>query len=213
MPDDFQSNNPFIPPTPPAEPTKPAPTAPTQPENGGNSGAEGGEGTKPTPPVEPKVIGWDDKNPHARDTKANKNEGDDGVLPEDKKFIEDKINTGLDPLRIENNELKIRSEIMEFVDDNPEYRPYKEQIMKFKSHPSGAYANIPAEYIARIVSFNDQQKLGAEKERLAQQRAQETQGVGGSSTRKEGSGEKNWLNASKEDFEAHKRQALQNASN
>ena len=63
-----------------------------------------------------------------------------------------------------------------------------------------AYKNIPVKNIAAMVSSGDQQKLGAQKERLAADRAGKTRDPSGSA-RKPGAGKVDWGTAPKAAFD------------
>ena len=117
---------------------------------------------------------------------------------DDKQRLREVINKELTPI-------KIKLQISEFVQKNPEYAKYKGVMFKYKSHPS--YKGIPVSNIAAIVAAKDLQKLGAEKEREAQERASKAKNVG-STVRKPDGGKVDWLTASKEDFQAMKTKIL-----
>jgi len=96
-------------------------------------------------------------------------------------------------------------EVDALIRDNPELNKYRGVILKHMEHPS--YSNIPARNIAAMVSSEDQQKIGAKKERDAAKKAKETQG-GGSSARKTKGGEIDWANASPDQVAAKKQEIL-----
>lgn len=118
--------------------------------------------------------------------------------PEDKKRIDKLIEKRVTPvqqqLQQQNDELEVNTYLLE----HPEYGKYKGAILKYVAHP--AYAQIPVKNIAAMVSADDMQKLGAQKEREAQRKVAETRNPG--SGGKKPSGEKDWHTASKEEYNA-----------
>ena len=97
------------------------------------------------------------------------------------------------------------TEVDALIRSKPEYGKYRTAILKHMSHP--AYANVPAHNIAAIVSSNDQQKIGAQKEREAAEKAAETKG-GGSSARKPTGAKVDWDNATPEQVATKKQEIL-----
>jgi hypothetical protein len=133
---------------------------------------------------------------------AKKDEEDDPDLadmdPEDKKRIDKLIAKSVTPvqqqLQRQNDELEVNT----FLLEHPEYGRYKGAILKYVSHP--AYAQIPVKNIAAMVSADDMQKLGAQKERAAQQKIAETKNPG--SGGKKPSGGVDYRYAPKEEYQA-----------
>ncbi len=89
-------------------------------------------------------------------------------------------------------------EMSSFLKENPEYQEVKGSLEKFIDHP--VYKNVPVDFIAKAISADKAQKMGAAKVLQSQKKAKMSQ-VGGHPV-KQTTSEKDWLNASKEDFEA-----------
>jgi len=148
----------------------------------------------------------DDIEPEVRSEKK-KEEGkpggdeDDEIDPDDEKTIGKVVKkqlTGVTAQLEKVQRLTDEAEVTAFIQVKPEYGKYRGVILKYLAHPD--YKNIPVHNIAAIVASKDLQKLGAQKEREAAQKAKDTQG-GGSTARKAG-GKTDWHTASKEEFEA-----------
>jgi len=124
------------------------------------------------------------------------------IDPDDVKTVGAIVEKQTAPLKKALQEQQDMAEIGEFVGDHPEYAKYKRTIFKYLQHP--AYINIPVKNIAAMVASGDLIRLGAEKEREAQSKADATRS-GGDVVRKSGGGETDWSRASIADFEAQKR--------
>lgn len=105
-------------------------------------------------------------------------------------------------------EAQDKLEVDQFVQDNPDFAKYKPVIMKYIQHP--IYNKIPVKNIAAMVASNDLLKLGAKKEREAQEKANATK-TQGSMIRKPSAGETDWTKAPKSEFEKKKMEVLRGA--
>lgn len=132
-------------------------------------------------------------------------EDEEEVAPEDKKVIGKLVGERLGPLEKKVQEQADRAEVDSLIANRPEFAKYRERILTYMKHPS--YQNIPASNIANIVAGKDLMKIGAEKEREAQRKANETKGGGGSARKPDGEGV-DWHTASKEEFEKKKAEVL-----
>lgn len=138
----------------------------------------------------------EDLEPQTRTSKKS----DDAETPGDKKSddvqAKGEEDTNARIARIEN-----QTELNAFLVDKPEYKKYGPAILKHMNHP--AYAQIPVEKIAVMLSAEDQQKIGARKEREATKKANDTKG-NGTTVRKSNTGEVDWSKASPEEFAAQR---------
>ena len=125
-------------------------------------------------------------------------EDDEEVDSDDEKIISKVIDKKLSPLTKKIQQQNDEIEVNSYIVDNPEMAKYKPLILKYITHP--AYKNIPVKNIANMVSANDQQKIGAEKERKAKDDADKTKD--GSDTSRQEKGKTDWANASNEEVEA-----------
>lgn len=132
---------------------------------------------------------------------------DEEVDPEDEKTIGKVVDKKLKSVN-ENikqiQSLKDQAEVDGYLRDNPQFSKYRGVMLKYMSHPS--YQNIPAHNIAAIIAAKDLMKIGAEKEREAQKKANDTKD-GGTQMRKQ-SGKVDWHNAPKTDFENQRAKVL-----
>jgi len=117
-----------------------------------------------------------------------KEDEDDDIDPEDKKTISKIVDKKVGKLQDE-------VEVNAFLVDKPEMAKYKPLILRYVKHP--AYSNIPIKNIAAIVASEDMQKIGARKEREAQQQANNTK-EGGRQKRGKSMGKIDWRTAPKE---------------
>lgn len=139
-------------------------------------------------------------------------EEDEDVDPDDEVTIGKVVKKGLKPMQDQldaqtkrSQKLADEAEVDAFIRDNPDHKKYRGVILKHMKHPS--YSNIPAANIAAMVAAEDQQKIGAKKERKAAEKAKSTQG-GGSSARKPKAGEVDWGKASKKQVAAKRQEIL-----
>jgi hypothetical protein len=161
-------------------------------------------------PVKPEVI-----EPETRttaqikeDKKVKTEEDEEEIDPDDEKTIGKVVERRMKPVTEALEQLqkvKDEQEVDSFIRSKPEYGKYRDVMIKYVQHP--AYANIPVHNIAAIVAARDLQKLGAEKEREASKKAQDTKG-NAQPIHKVPGGKPDWSKASKEDFEAQRARVL-----
>ena len=122
---------------------------------------------------------------------------DDGIDPDDKatigKIVDKRVGKLDRRIQAQQDEIDVNTYILE----NPQMAKYKPGILKYVKH--SAYRNVPIKNIAAIVAAGDMQKLGAEKEREAQEQANNTKNDG-RQTRSKVTGGTDWKNASKDAF-------------
>lgn len=153
----------------------------------------------PDPAEAKKKEGDDDIKPTGKD--------DDDIDPADEKMVSRIVNKRDKSLEKRLAALEgsvgggeIIREIDTYVQENPEYAPYRSSMLKFISANPGRYGKLSASELAGIVARNDLQKLGARKERLAQKKVKETKGAGTSARKSTKRGEKDWAGMSIEEF-------------
>ena len=158
--------------------------------------------------VEVETRGGKKKEEAGGKGKGEDEEGEDEEIdPDDEKTIGKVVKKQLSGVTAQLEKvqkLTDEAEVTAFIQAKPEYGQYRGVILKYLAHPD--YKNIPVHNIAAIVAAKDLQKIGAQKERKAAQKAKDTQG-GGSTARKVG-GKIDWYTASKEDFERKKSEVL-----
>lgn len=129
---------------------------------------------------------------------------DDDMLPADKEAINkavDKKMQGVDAKLAQVQTIQDQIEVDAFIRSKPEYAKYRAVALKYMAHSD--YKNIPAHNIFAIVSANDAQKIGAQKEREAQKTVKATQN-GGNQVRVPNGGKVDWSKATKEEMQAQK---------
>lgn len=105
-------------------------------------------------------------------------------------------------------EAQDKLEVDQFVQENPDFAKYKPVILKYLQHP--VYNKIPVKNIAAMVASHELLKIGAKKEREAQEKANATK-TQGSMIRKPSAGETDWTKAPKSEFEKKKMEVLRSA--
>jgi len=133
--------------------------------------------------------------------KAKAKSEDDDADPEDIATIDRVVQKRLAEAGV--GDAKDQLEVDSYLRDNPEYGKYRANALKYmKVHPS-----LVARDAVAIVSAGDLQKIGAQKEREAAEKAKSTQG-GGVSVRKPAGGQIDWSTATPEQMAAKKAEVL-----
>jgi hypothetical protein len=123
---------------------------------------------------------------------------DDGeVDPADEELITKVVGKHFKPFFEKSLQAEDEQEIQDFLTDNPDFKPYEAKARKYMQHPSRR--QIPIEEIFYSVAGKDLLKIGARKQKEADDDAARGNAGGGSSR---GGGEsKNVWDMPKEDFE------------
>jgi len=157
---------------------------------------------------EEKPINIDEVTPETRIEIAKKKEAaneEDEIDPDDEVTINKVVDRRVGQLADDLKTTKDQMEVDTFIRDNPEYTKYRGVALKYMKNSS--YSNIPAHNIMAMVASKDLQKLGAQKEREAIDRAKNTSG-GGSSFRKPSGGGIDWSKATSEEVATKKAEIL-----
>jgi len=138
------------------------------------------------------------QEPQTRIGTKKKEEGEEEEIdPDDEQMVNSIVDKKLKEAGI--GDTRDQLEIDSVIRDNPEYSKYREKALKYmKVHPS-----LVAGDAMRIVTAPHQQKIGAQKEREATEKANATKG-GGVTVRKPASGGKDWGKATQKEMEAKK---------
>lgn len=164
--------------------------------------------------VDPDDVKVQTRVPKKKKTDApdDDDDEDDETDPEDKATIDKRVDSKLKPMQDRLDAQDKRSqkvanevEVDAYIRDNPDFKKYRGVILKHMKHPD--YSNVPASSIAAIVSAEDQQKIGAKKEREATEKARDTQSPG-TTVRKPSAGEIDWSKAKPEDVAAKRQEIL-----
>jgi len=163
---------------------------------------------EPEKPPEPVVPETRFKTPEPTPKKEEKkpDEGVDDLFGDDTKKTEQVLEEKLQPIQEQMQETRDIADVDGYIRSNPDYGKYRESMLTYLKHP--AYRNIPVQHVATIVASKDLQKLGAQKERAAQQNANASATGGGNTARPQTSQPKDWRTASKEEFDAKTNEVL-----
>lgn len=144
--------------------------------------------------------------------KANDSEDDEEDEDEnpDSQSVEAIVDKKLAPVLKQQQEAEDKAEVEGFIADNPQFKPYRDKMLKYRSHP--AYEQLPIQHIATIAAGKDLMKLGASEAAKADQEAKQGQMGGGSARGKTGEKKSVW-DMSKEEWEQHKQNVLTQARN
>jgi len=163
--------------------------------------------TKPEKKIEPEVRpGEEPVVPPKKD--------EEEIDPDDEARISKLVDKKVAPLQAQlvqrTNEAEADTFLRspETLKKYPDASKYREAMLKYMNHP--AYSRIPASNVFRIVAGDDLVKLGAQREREAAIKVKGTQ-VNSSSARVP-QGQKDWGNASREEFEAKRAEVLGRSS-
>ncbi len=166
-----------------------------------------------TPPDNPRNP--DDINPETRTPAEVKKEkkkeededdpDDEEIDPEDEKTISKIVDKKVGDKLAKLQQIENQTEVNAYVTDHPEFAKYQSAALKYMNHP--AYANIPVQNIMAIVASKDLLKMGAEKERAAAKKVNETKNPGGTA-REPGKGKVDWATATDDEFAAQHAKAL-----
>jgi len=146
--------------------------------------------------------------------KTKEGEGEDDEEDEDEnpdsQSVQEIVRKELAPVLEKQREAEDKAEVEGFIADNPQFKPYKDKMLKYCSHP--AYEQVPIQHIANIAAGKDLVKLGASEAAKADQEAKQGQMGGGSARGKTGEQKSVW-DMSKEEFEKEKQRVLTQARN
>ena len=134
----------------------------------------------------------------------------DDYEPNDISAVEKIVDKKLAPLVEQQRQAEDKAEVDSFVTENPQFKPYKDKMLKYRSHP--AYEQVPIQHIANIVAGKDLAKLGASEALRAQEEAKQAQMGGGSARGKTGEQKSVW-DMSRDEFAKEREKQLREARN
>lgn len=152
-------------------------------------------------------------NKGADKTKTNEGEGegegkdneDDEDAPEDVALINRVVAKNFAPILDKTVTAEDDREVTEFVNANPDFKPFEAKARRYIADPSRRH--LPIKTIFYEVAGDKLIKIGAERERKANEKAKGTQTGGGSNRAGEGSAKSVW-DLSTEEFEIQKEKVL-----
>ncbi len=149
-------------------------------------------------PIDPDDVEVGTRGKKKVEPVTKKDDEEDDIDPDDEENISKIVDKKTAGLVESNRQLTDTVEADSFIREHPSYAKYRGVILKYMAHES--YKNVPVDSIASIVSSKDQQKLGAQKERDATKKADETKDKGDPATDTKG-GKVDWSTAPKEAFD------------
>jgi hypothetical protein len=183
--------------------------------------AEGGEGTKDTSDDAVDTYKYDGSDPEVVPRKTAKDfiierqqrkiakmqsqgeaKGEEGAgdATDDADSEEPSQLEALRPIVEEHLANRDAQEVTEFLNGNPDFAPFTDQVEKWMKHESRRH--IPVNELFFAAAGNHLMKIGADRARKADREARETQ-TGGAPNR-ESAATIDWATASKEQLEAEK---------
>lgn len=181
-----------------------APDKDTQKDKIEDDGAE--------PPVKPRLSKQDfiigrqkaklaktqEKQGDGTKDNSDTDEDDDEVAPEDEALITKVVSKKFAPIIDKSLAADDDKEIMDFLTENPDFKPFEAKARRYMQHPSRR--QLPVKSIFYEVAGDQLLKIGADRAKAADAKAKDTQTGGGSN--RAGEGAKSDWNLSKEEFEA-----------
>lgn len=134
--------------------------------------------------------------------KAADEDEDDDIDPADKETIGKVVAKALKPFVEEKAKAQDEQEIKDFLNSNPDFKPYEAKARKYMSHPSRK--DVPIEEIFYGVAGKDLLRIGAKRAKIADDEARKTRSAGGAS---DAGGAKSNADLTREELEA-KQQAV-----
>lgn len=132
------------------------------------------------------------------DEEGGEGEADDEIAPEDEALITKVIAKKFAPIIDKTQSAEDEREISEFLAKNPEFTPFEAKARRYIAHPSRR--NLPVESVFYEVAGKELLKIGAKRQREADEKALDTQTGGGSA--RGGEGGKSVWDLTKDEFEA-----------
>lgn len=100
------------------------------------------------------------------------------ISPEDAKVISKVVERKLQPFVQQQEEQALQSEVNEFVNTNPEFKPFVAKAMKWAAHPT--WKNVPTEQLMYAVAGKQLLNIGAKRREAADKKINGTK-MGGNS--------------------------------
>jgi len=102
---------------------------------------------------------------------------DNDLSPEDAKVIDKRVQKHLEPIMKQQEQAELRSEINEFITDNPEFKQFAEKAERWAQNE--VWRNIPTKQLMYAVAGENLLRIGAERREAADARALKTRTAGG----------------------------------
>lgn len=127
----------------------------------------------------------EDSTPELSVTSTNTNEDseEDDISPDDEKIIEKVVDKKLAGVNDTLYAQRVETELQNIFTQNPEYKPFEKRIRSFVNHENRRgliRQGLPVRTVAIEAVEPYLQKIGAEKARLADEKASKTRSAGSS---------------------------------
>lgn len=119
------------------------------------------------------------------------------LTPEQLKAFEKVVDKKLQPYKEQQAEQQVETEIASFLEENPDFKPFKDKVKRYAMHPSRE--NIPVESLFYEVAGPKLMQIGAKRQKQAAQEAKKGKTGGGRPTGTEG-GSKDWKGMNNDSF-------------
>lgn len=136
--------------------------------------------------------------------KDDETDEDDDIAPEDEAMISKVVAKRFAPIIDKSLAADDDKEVTEFVKTNPDFKPYEAKARRFMNHPSRR--SLPIEAIFYEVAGKDLIKIGAERQKAADEKAKASQTGGGSN--RAGEGAKNVWDMTPDEFAQEQQRVL-----
>lgn len=97
---------------------------------------------------------------------------EDNINDEDVKLIDKVVSKRLEPFEKANQVAELKSEIDEFVAQNPDFKPYAAKALKWAQHPS--WKDVPTKQIMFAAAGDKLLVMGAKRSKAATEKAAKT---------------------------------------
>lgn len=178
--------------TPPATPPADGTTPENAPNSGDGNGENGGE----------QETFDDESEPSKREVKSDVSL--DGIDEEEAKVISKVADAKLAPVQEQLHQQFVDNEVSKFLTNNPEAKPYEARIKRWVNHPNRATfikQGFPVDAVIAEALAPFQQRIGARKVKMADEKAGKTKNAGTTPPPAENGGQPDWNSMSGSDIE------------
>lgn len=121
---------------------------------------------------------------------------DADISDEDAAAVRKIVDKELAPIRKQAAEQEVETEIASFLKDNPDFKPFEAKVKRWANHPNRS--GVPVKSIFYEVAGPSLMKIGAQRAKAADKKANKTKTAGGNTSQQTGS--KSYADMSLNDF-------------
>lgn len=145
---------------------------------------------EPIPQGTPIIPKLEEKDPEPEVTKSEEKKDGDYVIPEDLDLLDPKnmreavaksVEARISNIQGDMQNQRITNEVKSIIEAHPEYKPFAEKIQKWVTHPNRIdfiKRGFPVNSVVLEAIAPHLEKIGAEKARLADEKARRSGGDG-----------------------------------